>query len=73
MFIVHCSLFTADPPFVHLQHPDYGLVSLANAKQIMERMDDPTTAAKADLDKTLNRLAQVLLRFPCLNSCCRPT
>ena len=42
-----------------LQHPEYGLVTLKNARDIMQRLDDPLSAPANDIDGTLNRLAQV--------------
>ena len=43
---------------VCLQHPDFGVVSLANATTIMERMDDSEGTA-ADLDQQVSKAAQV--------------
>lgn len=49
-------------PGVCLQHPDYGLVSPANADDLMLKLDEFSGSQK-DLDRELGRLAQVGFRM----------
>ena len=42
-----------------LQHPDFGVVSLGNADELMLRLDEPKEAPFGDLDRCLSRIAGV--------------
>ena len=58
VFVMHHSA----EPGVCLQHPNYGLVSLTNANDLMLKMDD-YVGQPSDLDRTLGRMAQVCCKM----------